>query len=348
LIWLRDEALDHLRQVAELPDLSGTRYQVSEVLGRGGMGTVYRARDVELDREVALKVLSVPDPSSRLAERLLREARVLARLEHPGIVPVHDVGTLSDGRVFYAMKRVEGRRLDEVVHGESRLGERLRIFERLCEAVAFAHSRGVLHRDLKPENVMVGSFGEVLVMDWGLAKILEPAPPRLDEAESSNPLDSDEPTAQKRPTATAHGSILGTPGYMAPEQARGDLARLGPACDVYALGALLCFLLTGQPPPPREERGEDFLRRDTEGEVLPSPLRSVVNKALAPNPEERYGDAEELGKEVSRFLQGLRVKAHPEGIVEKVSRLASKHRLPLVLILAYLVMRILLLVILGR
>ena len=170
--FLSDKTVDRLRQNANLPDLFGTRYRLLERVARGGMGVVYAAHDEMLDRRVALKVLDVPAADGDFARRLNREARVLARLEHPGIVPVHDVGTLSDGRIFYTMKFVEGQRLDEHIETVTSLPDRLRLFSRICDAVGFAHARGVLHRDLKPANVMVGAFGEVLVMDWGLAKIL--------------------------------------------------------------------------------------------------------------------------------------------------------------------------------
>src|SRR6204780_2954750 len=169
---LSDNALARLRNGTELPDLSGTRYRLIAQVARGGMGVVYAAEDQRLQRRVALKVLEVPGNEGDLASRLIREARVLARLEHPGIVPVHDAGTLADGRVFYTMKFVEGQRLDKFIEGVESVQDRLRLFLRICEAVAFAHTRGVLHRDLKPANIMVGPFGEVLVMDWGLAKIL--------------------------------------------------------------------------------------------------------------------------------------------------------------------------------
>src|SRR5881397_3038329 len=139
------------------------------------MGVVWLAEDIQLDRRVALKVLYLPEQSGDLEARLLREARILARLEHPGIVPVHDAGTLADGRVFYAMKYVQGLRLDQHLPALPAPADRLRVFQRICDAVAFAHSRGVLHRDLKPQNVMVGAFGEVLVMDWGVAKLIHAA-----------------------------------------------------------------------------------------------------------------------------------------------------------------------------
>jgi serine/threonine protein kinase len=156
---LSDSVLRHLCEVVDLPDLSGTRYELEKEIGRGGLGVVYAARDRELDRRVAIKVM---DAEWRA------EARLIARLEHPGIVPVHEAGSLPDGRVFYAMKLVAGARADRYLDGHPSLGERLRVVQRVGEALAYAHSCGVLHRDLKPQNVMVGAFGEVYVMDWGV------------------------------------------------------------------------------------------------------------------------------------------------------------------------------------
>jgi len=157
-----DSVIDHLRRVVPLPDLAGTRYQLESEIGRGGLGVVYAARDRDLDRRVALKILEVPVEG---------EAQVIARLEHPAIVPIYETGTLIDGRSFYAMKLVTGARLDHYVHSEHKLGERLRIIRRVGEALAYAHSKAVIHRDLKPQNVMVGEFGEVYVMDWGVETV---------------------------------------------------------------------------------------------------------------------------------------------------------------------------------
>jgi serine/threonine protein kinase len=154
-----DSVLDHLRHVAALPDLTGTRYELESEIGRGGMGVVYRARDRQLDRPVALKVFDAA---------LAGEAQLIAQLEHPAIVPIHEAGTLPDGRAFYAMKLVAGARLDRYAAGPASLAERLRIIRRAGEALAFAHRHGAIHRDLKPQNVMVGEFGEVYVMDWGV------------------------------------------------------------------------------------------------------------------------------------------------------------------------------------
>ena len=170
MTWLSDDTLEHLRRVTEWPDFEGTRYRARALLGRGGMGAVYLAEDRELDREVAIKVLGTVTPDA--AARLRQEALILGRLEHPGIVPIHDAGTLPDGRVYYVMKRVRGERLDAHVRAGRPIQDLLGVFERICDAVAFAHARGVIHRDLKPENVMVGEFGEVLVLDWGVAKVL--------------------------------------------------------------------------------------------------------------------------------------------------------------------------------
>ena len=167
---ISDSTLRHLQDVADLPDLSGTRYELIAPLGRGGMGRVYCVRDRELDRQVALKVLSGLADGASVA-RLRMEAGVLARLEHPGIVPVHDAGVLPDGRAFYVMTLVRGSRLDELAPTIPSLPERLRLLARVTDAVAFAHAHGVVHRDLTPSNIMIGPFGQVLVMDWGTAKI---------------------------------------------------------------------------------------------------------------------------------------------------------------------------------
>ena len=170
--WISDSRLDHLRELATKPDFSATKYRLLDELASGGMGAVYLAEDTELNRRVAIKVLHTPDLTSDLRRRMVREAQIIAGLEHPGIVPVHDVGELTDGRVFYAMKYVRGSRLDEYAAHTESIGERLRKFQSVCDAVAFAHAHGVIHRDLKPQNIMIGSFGEVLVLDWGVAKIL--------------------------------------------------------------------------------------------------------------------------------------------------------------------------------
>jgi len=288
MTWLSDHAVDRLRQVADWPDFERTRYSLQELVGEGGMGRVFRAHDRELDRAVAIKVTAWPGDED--AGRLRDEARILASLEHPGIVPVHDAGLLPDGRAFYVMKFVRGTRLDHAVRDMPALAERLRVFDRLCDTIAFAHAGGLVHRDLKPANVMVGAFGEVLVLDWGLAR------PRGADAGAG-----------------------GTDGYMSPESGPVDMPR-----DVYALGAIL----------------RDLLPHDAPGT---KPLRSVINRAMAEKPSERYPDASALAQDVRRYTSGARVAAHRETPLERCARMARTYRTPIALVLAYVIMRVLLL-----
>jgi len=221
VIHVSDRAVDRLRGLDDRPDFAGTRYDLLEPLGRGGMGTVFRGRDRALDRDVAIKVTTWATGAD--ADRLRREARTLAALEHPGIVPIHDVGVLGDGRVFTVMMLVRGRRLDAAVDGVP-LRDRLRVFDRICDTVSFAHAGGVVHRDLKPANVMVGPFGRVFVLDWGLA----------------------DPGAECDRGGDGVSTACGTDGYRAPEQ---STHNVDPRLDVYALGAILRDLAADDPSP---------------------------------------------------------------------------------------------------
>lgn len=326
--FLDDQALARLRNSADEPDLVGTRYRLLGRVARGGMGVVYSAEDTSLQRKVALKVLDSASSNPDLSKRLTREARVLAQLEHPGIVPVHDVGELPDGRVFYAMKFVEGQRLEEFATSLATLPDKLRLFLRICDAVAFAHARGVLHRDLKPANIMVGSFGEVLVMDWGLAKILRDPPPGEETVFSVPPTASSGSGATESTEVTGHGTVMGTPGFMSPEQERGEVNALDVRSDIFSLGAVLRFLVGGK-------------NQEINSEI-PKPLRAILQKSTANEKGQRYASVAELSQDISRFLDGLAVSAYRESFLERAARFYKRHQIAILLISAYLVMRALL------
>lgn len=310
MTWLSNHVVHHLRAVATWPQLPADRYVIERPIGRGGMGTVYAALDERLGREVAVKVSNAAAAGTGLDERLRREAEVLASLEHPGIVPVHDAGTLDDGRLFYVMKLVRGETL--VAHVQRLRGEAalLGVFERIVETVAFAHTRGVVHRDLKPSNVMVGRFGEVLVLDWGVAHVMAGPPQGV----------APTPTRSGGPTCPSDLRV-GTPGFMAPEHERAEGAG-GPTSDVFSLGALLAWML--------KESSVTAPRR----------LRAIVQKCLAPEPAARYANAGELASDFALYRAGLPVTAHRDTAAERFGRWFLKYQTFIVLVLAYLLMRV--------
>ena len=237
-----------------LPCFDSRAYHLAEPLGKGGMGEVYRASDPALGRDLAVKVMKSDYCGNDEAERrFLREARVTGSLQHPGIVPVHNLGRLADGRIHYTMRLVRGQTFADILKSQAGKPERspylLSIFEKICQAVAYAHSKRVIHRDLKPSNVMVGRFGEVQVMDWGLAKLLtaeeDAASTRQPSDEAGTKIHTE--SADTPSDVTRPGSGMGTPAYMPREQALGEWDTVDERTDVFALGSILCEMLTGTP-----------------------------------------------------------------------------------------------------
>ncbi len=280
---------------------SGVVFEMLRPLARGGLGEVFVARDGRLNREVAIKLIEdsqAADPQSRA--RFLLEAEITGGLEHPGIVPVYALGENSDGRLFYAMRLVHGETLKERIRRFHNAGsisrqpvpfrQLLNHFVRICDIVAYAHSRGVLHRDLKPSNVMLGKFGETLVVDWGLAKPIEPSadsPAAVLEEVKLRPISG------SSVKGTMHGATLGTPQYMSPEQALGQLDRVGRVSDVYSLGATLYCILTGSPPLAEINDVGAVLSRVAIGDIapprslkpdVPPTLEAICSKAMAVRP----------------------------------------------------------------
>jgi|GEM_PF-4907253 len=349
------------------------RYRLRTELGRGGMATVYDAIDTDLRRHVAMKILQEPkrkssspassDDRSPL-QRFIEEAQITGQLEHPNIVPVHEIGVDAEGRVYFTMKRVEGRSLREVMDdmrkGDLLTLERFDIFKfcdilrKICDAIGFAHSRGVIHRDLKPDNVMVGRFGEVQVMDWGLAKVRT----RQEKDSRSTETFTDYiSTDNNAAINTLDGTISGTPAYMPPEQARGLVSQIDERSDVFALGALLYEMIT-LVPPYHARSSRDALKRAQKYELrspaesiamlaerrrlpddsrvhvdaisrarkMPKELAAIAMKALAERPSDRYESVQELDDDLEHFLKNEPVTAYRDPPVKALTKWAGRNR----------------------
>jgi len=300
--------------------LSEARYHLGDEIGRGGMGEILHARDTHLGRDVAIKRIRNEDPSDRASDRFLREARIQGRLDHPAIVPVYELGMDTSGRPFFAMKKLTGTTLAQIIRAKTSSQQQLlRAFADVCLAVAFAHTRGVIHRDLKPQNIMLGDFGEVYVIDWGVAKL-------AGESERTHSGESDE-------IATGDGIAIGTPGYMSPEQVT-DSATVDERADIYALGCVLFEILTGQPLHPKGRAG---LLSATSGvdvraalramsDAIPPELEELCVRMTADALEARPRDARALADVVHKYLDGDRDLAHRRALaIEHLARARAAH-----------------------
>jgi serine/threonine-protein kinase len=315
------------------------RYDLSSVHARGGLGQVWRAHDRLLSREVAIKeILPSATKMGAVRQRFLREATITGQLEHPGIVPVYDIGRLPEqDQPFYAMRFVDGETLydriktfHEIPVGSEesslQLRQLLNTMVSICNAVGFAHSRKVLHRDLKPQNVVLGSFGEVSVLDWGLACRIG--------SDDDEIVEANEDVAHEDVKLTTAGSIMGTPAYMAPEQAKGETDKLTEATDIYALGAILYQILTGEPPfvaPDYKELirkiiAEPLVSPREKNPNVPRPLASICLKALEKISTDRYRTATEMANDINRFLADEKVSVHHESLIEQSRRWVRHHR----------------------
>jgi serine/threonine-protein kinase len=334
--------------------IPGARYRPVRPHAQGGIGLVWLAQDCQLQREVALKVIQ-PQFSKRVDQRarFLLEAEITGKLEHPGIVPVYSLGRDAEGKPYYAMRFIRGESLSAAIrrfHASRRAAaeakgraprspwgvefrQLLASFLDVCDAIDYAHSRGVLHRDLKPANIMLGSYGETLVVDWGLAKVIGNADgPPVRTCGEIQPSLAQSMTALSGETAP--GTTMGTPAYMSPEQAAGQAEQIGPASDVYSLGATLYELLTGQVAFAGEKMSE-LINRVRRGDFpppraversLPAPLEAICLKAMALKPEDRYPSVRELARELERWLADEPVRSYPERLLERLARWLRQHR----------------------
>jgi WD40 repeat protein/serine/threonine protein kinase len=330
-------------QIGTAPTNLDLRYRVLRSLAKGGLGEVFVALDTELNREVAIKLIQEQFAgSARSRARFVLEAEVTGGLEHPGIVPVHGLGQLHDGRPYYAMRLVRGESLGQAIQAfwkmervkrrPARSVARLQLLRRLldvCNVVSYAHSRGVIHRDIKPANILLGPYGETLLVDWGLAKVVG----RREMGHNAAWEDLKRPPAPARSDSVA-GAVIGTPQYMSPEQAAGRIEEVGPASDVYGLGATLYCLLTGRPPSadPNVARAVGPAQRGQciaphlVNRHVPRALEAICLKAMALKPTDRYASASDLANDVEHWMADETISVYREPISTRLTRWGRRHR----------------------
>jgi len=351
-------------RIEKLSDQSNTssRYELQGEIGRGGQGAILKVFDNDLRRTLAMKViLQRAEASSRastqvdsgLLARFLEEAQITGQLDHPGVIPVHELGVDSNGRVYFTMRLVKGRELRQIIRlvhdGDSEwtLTRSLGVLQKVCEAMAYAHDKGVVHRDLKPANVMVGKYGEVYVMDWGLARVAGREDSRDIRLQQSidfslTVVETDRKQATEgsmtSPLVTMDGAVVGTPFYMPPEQASGRIDEVDARSDVYAVGAMLYHLLTGRMPyytPGDRPSPHTVLALVLQGPptplhdlapTTPAELEAICDKAMARERSERYADMGELGEDLRAFMEGRVVHAYRSGAVAEFRKWVGRNR----------------------
>jgi serine/threonine-protein kinase len=326
---------------SEIPNVGSDQYQILGEIAKGGVGVVLKAHDMDIGRDVALKVLRTDRRENvSLIQRFVEEAQIGGQLQHPGIIPVYEMGMGADDRPYFTMKLIKGRTFAALLAERKDLDTGLRkylsIFEQICHAMAYAHSRGVIHRDLKPANIMVGAFGEVLVVDWGFAKVLQHGGV-ADELRAKQSQISIIETVRSRPGSSGSdsmpGSVMGTPAYMPPEQARGDIERVDERSDVFSLGAILCEIMTGAPPYGGDANSTLVSAAKAELEPASERLESckadpdlvvLVKTCLSPSPAARFGSAGELADAIGAYLTSVEDRAREAQIHAAEARVKAE------------------------